>query len=61
MIRLLLILLIVILIARIFIIYSSGDNNENRKPGKDEGKNKPHKGVPKDIGDYVDYEEVKKI
>jgi hypothetical protein len=59
MIRLLLILLIIILVSRIFIIYSSEASSETSKAEGDKIKNKPSKGVPKGIGEYVDYEEVK--
>jgi hypothetical protein len=60
MIRLLLILLIVFLVARIIIIYTSGNNNDkNQKDYRN--KTRPQKGVPKGIGEYVDYEEIKKI
>lgn len=58
MIRLLLILLIIFLIVRVFILYGlAGDSEkiksepENKNPG-------PRKGVPKSLGEYIDYEEV---
>ena len=61
MIRLVLILVIFILIARIFIIYASDSNDEKREPDLKRKQNKPQKGVPKGIGEYIDYEEVKKL
>lgn len=61
MIRLLLILLIFILIARIFIIYASDSNDEKKVPDFEKKKSKPQRGVPKGIGEYIDYEEVKKL
>ena len=58
--RLLLILLIVFLITRIFVIYGSMGNSEKKEhqPEKKDTANK--KGVPKGIGEYIDYEEVDK-
>jgi hypothetical protein len=58
--RLLLILLIVFLVARIFVIYGSIGNSvktENQPEKKDTS---TKKGVPKGIGEYIDYEEVDK-
>jgi Na+/H+ antiporter NhaC len=60
MIRYLLIFLIVFLILRLFVLYGSMGRSENRV-SKNEGKSsKPTGGVPKGIGEYIDYEEVKK-
>ena len=60
MIRLLLVLLIIFLIARAFFIYGSDSENDAVKPDSKSKKSKPQKGVPKGIGEYIDYEEVKK-
>jgi phage shock protein PspC (stress-responsive transcriptional regulator) len=61
MIRLILILIIIILIARAFIIYASESNEEKSEPDFKKKQNKPQRGVPKGIGEYIDYEEVKKL
>ena len=58
--RLLLLLLIVFLVARIFVIYGSIGNSENREPQPENKNTTPKKGVPKGIGEYIDYEEVDK-
>jgi hypothetical protein len=60
MIRLALIILIVILITRIFILYSGVDNDKKEKMSSASSDKKGQKGVPKGIGEYVDYEEIKK-
>jgi hypothetical protein len=60
MIRLLLIGLIIFLIVRVFVLYGSGgvaEKNEAKTGKKDQA---PRKGVPKGIGEYVDYEEIDK-
>lgn len=58
--RIILILLIIYLIARAFILVGSGGKaagkTSNPKPEKD--KTNTSRGVPKNIGEYVDYEEV---
>jgi hypothetical protein len=60
MLKLVLILLIIFLIARVFIVYGSSEQSGKKNP-EPEGKNsKTRKGVPKNIGEYIDYEEVKK-
>jgi hypothetical protein len=59
MVRLILILVIIILVARTFVLYAGDRNTEKKQPdqvNKDKGK----KGVPKGIGEYIDYEEIKK-
>jgi len=61
MIRLFLILIIIILIARIFIIYASDTNDGKGEPDFKKKQNKPKRGVPKGIGEYIDYEEIKKL
>ena len=60
MIRLLLIFLIVFLIVRVFILYGLEGNSEKIKTGPEKKNTGPRKGVPKSIGEYVDYEEVDK-
>jgi hypothetical protein len=60
LIRFLLIGLIVYLIVRSFIRYGNGEGSSARSTGPDK-KNKPvTKKVSKEIGEYIDYEEVKK-
>jgi hypothetical protein len=59
MVRLILILVIIILIARTFVLYTGGSNAEKKQPGE-VNKDKSKKGVPKEVGEYVDYEEIKK-
>jgi hypothetical protein len=61
MIRLILILIIVFLIVRTFILYASESSDEKKEPDFKKKENKPQKGVPKGIGEYIDYEEVKKL
>jgi len=58
--RLLLLLLIVFLVARIFVIYGSIGNSENKEHQPGNKDTVPKKGVPKGIGEYIDYEEVEK-
>ena len=58
--RLLLILLIVFLVARIFVIYGSIGNSEKKEHGPEKKDTNTRKGVPKGIGEYIDYEEVDK-
>jgi hypothetical protein len=60
MLRLILILTIIFLIARAFIIY--GQESSQEKPAPAPGKNnmKSKKGVPKELGEYIDYEEIGK-
>jgi len=60
MIRLLLILIIIFLIARVFILYGSGRDSENRVNEPEKNNTKPRKGVPKSLGEYIDYEEIDK-
>jgi len=60
MIRLVLVFLIVFLIVRIFILAgSSSVEDKSGGEGSKDNKNRK-KGVPKDIGEYVEYEEIKK-
>jgi hypothetical protein len=58
--RLTLIFLIVYLIVRAFIIAGSAKEPPKKKPDQDNNKWKPSRGVPKNIGEYVDYEETDK-
>jgi hypothetical protein len=59
--RILLIFLIVFLIVRAFVIAGSSDEQPKNKPGDSNLKGKANRsGVPKGIGEYVDYEEVDK-
>ena len=59
MIRYLLIFLIIFLIVRLFAMYGSIGRSENKVSNTDGKSNKPSGGVPKGIGEYIDYEEVK--
>jgi hypothetical protein len=60
MIRLLLVFIIVFLIVRVFIIAGSASVSDNT--GGEPAKNKmtKKKGVPREIGEYIEFEEVKK-
>jgi hypothetical protein len=60
MIRIVLVFLIVFLIVRTFIIAGSSSVKESGggEPASDRKDKK--KGVPKEIGEYIDYEEIKK-
>ena len=60
MVRLILILVIIILIARAFIVYAGNSSEEKTHPGQVKKDKSAKKGVPKGIGEYVDYEEIKK-
>ena len=60
LIRYLLIGLIVYLIVRAFIRYGDGDDSPGTKGGKNIKKGPASKKVSKAIGEYIDYEEVKK-
>ena len=56
--RIFLIFLIIYLVVRSFI--NSGSSKEPIKHADDNTiKNKPRKGVPKSLGEYVDFEEIK--
>jgi len=60
LIRVILICLIIYLLIRSFVRYWA-DGNEAAQRTERENKNpKPKKGVPKEIGEYVEYEELKK-
>jgi hypothetical protein len=58
--RIILISLIVYLIVRAFIIAGSSGKTVENKPDEDKMSANPKKGVPKSIGEYIDYEEVDK-
>ena len=59
LVRIILIGLIFYLLARSF--FHIGDGGKKPQEKKEPGvKNKKIKGVPKELGEYVDYEEVKK-
>ncbi len=61
MLRLILVFLVVVLIARIFVVLGSGpDTGQASGTPREKEKNNPKKGVPKELGEYVDYEEVGK-
>jgi len=60
LIRVILISLIIYLIIRSFVRYSSHEDNTEH-PGDPENRGpKSKKGIPKEIGEYIDYEETKK-
>jgi hypothetical protein len=58
MLRLILIFLIVFLIVRAFIITGMQSREEKPEQPSGETPKKSKKGVPKEIGEYVEYEEV---
>lgn len=58
--RLILIFLIIYLIIRGFIIAGSTKEPEKKKADQDNIKGKSPKGVPKGIGEYIDFEETGK-
>jgi hypothetical protein len=58
--RLILIFLIVYLIVRGFIMAGSTKEPAKNKSDKDNLKGKSSRGVPKGIGEYIDYEEIDK-
>jgi hypothetical protein len=60
MVRLVLVFLIIFLVVRLFVVYGSGETAGNKSPEPEDKNPKSRKGVPKGIGEYVDYEEVKK-
>jgi hypothetical protein len=60
MVRLLLILLIVFLIARLFIVYGTNGPSVKKDLEPEEKDKKSRNGIPKGVGEYVEYEEVKK-
>lgn len=60
MIRLFLILLILFLIARIFVIMGSDSPVEKNRPSPGKGETKTRRGIPKELGEYVEFEETGK-
>jgi hypothetical protein len=58
--RIILIFLIIFLIVRAFIIAGSSEEPVNLKSGTDKASGGTRKGVPKNLGEYIDYEEVDK-
>lgn len=60
MVRLVLVTIIIFLIARLFVVYSSGVTSGQKNTKPEDKDSKPRKGVPKEVGEYVDYEDVKK-
>ena len=58
LIRFFLISLIIYLIVRSFAKMVGGSEEGNHNPEPEKEKGKPVKGVPKEIGEYIDYEEV---
>jgi hypothetical protein len=60
MLRLILIFLVVFLIVRAFVITGLESRDEAPSKPKKEPAGKTKKGVPKQLGEYVEYEEVEK-
>jgi hypothetical protein len=60
MVRLILILLIILMIARIFVIMGSNSSIEKNGPSPGKGEAKTRKGVPKELGEYIEFEETGK-
>lgn len=58
--RIILIFLIIFLIVRAFIIAGSSEEQVIKKSGTDKTSGGSRKGVPKSLGEYIDYEEVDK-
>ena len=58
--RIILVFLIVFLIVRSFIIAGSSEKTVNKKSGTDKMNGGSRKGVPKNLGEYIDYEGVDK-
>jgi hypothetical protein len=60
MLKLILVFLIVFLIVRAFIIAGMESGANVPRPEKKEPEKKVKKGVPRELGEYVEYEEVKR-
>jgi UDP-N-acetylmuramyl pentapeptide phosphotransferase/UDP-N-acetylglucosamine-1-phosphate transferase len=60
LIRVILLSLIIFLLIRSFIRYWAEGDNTGQKEERGSTPKKTKKGVPKEIGEYVDYEELKK-
>jgi large-conductance mechanosensitive channel len=58
LIRFFLIALVIFLVIRSFKSLMAGLNEDEPHPGPEKKNEKKAKGVPKEIGEYVDYEEV---
>jgi hypothetical protein len=58
MLRFILIFLVVFLIVRAFVITGLESRNDAPPKPKKEPAGKTKKGVPKELGEYVDYEEI---
>jgi len=58
LIRYILIFLIIYLIFKSFFRYTAKEDTKIREPEKEEGRGYQNKGVSKEIGEYVDYEEL---
>lgn len=60
LIRFILISLIVYLIIRSFLKFGDGKESSSQPGGPDNANKQPSKRVSKEIGEYIDYEEIKK-
>jgi biopolymer transport protein ExbD len=60
MLKLILVFLIIFLIVRAFIIAGMESNENIPRPENKEPSKKPKKGVPIELGEYVEYEEVER-
>jgi large-conductance mechanosensitive channel len=60
LIRFTLIIILIFLIIRAFSSPETKDELNIKEPEPDKKKSKPYDGVPKGIGEYIDYEEVDK-
>ena len=60
LIRFILISLIIYLLARSFVRYWEEDKPSKRMPEPDKGSKINSKGISKEVGEYIDYEEVDK-
>jgi hypothetical protein len=60
MIRLILIFLVVFLVVRIFVIMGSGSGQTKPDEEPAKGNEAKKKGVPREIGEYIEFEEVER-
>jgi hypothetical protein len=60
MLRLILIFTVIFLIVRAFVITGLESRNDNPAPQKKEPAGRTKKGVPRELGEYVEYEEVER-
>jgi hypothetical protein len=58
LIRLTLIIILIFLIIRAFSNPVTKDELSSKEPEPDRKRSKPYDGIPKSIGEYIDYEEV---